>query len=382
MIFNPFMRMEKVENGFILIHTVTQETFKIGIDEGYFLQLYSEDYNTENELLWSEEKRKQAESFFSEKGLLVEENVPETINEKKKDKFNLTKIKLFECSVDPFFEKHKKMIRILTNPISQMIYLSLIIIAIFMIQWKNSEIEHVLLGYVRYQKLYHSYPVIDIVLVYALILLTMCIHEAAHMVMCEQAGGKVGKAGVLLYFFQPALFCNLNSLYAIRDKRKKIIAFLAGIYSQWITSSIAVLVYFLLDGACSIKARFLLLYVLLNFLISLYNLIPFTKLDGYWVLGVIWNVQNLYDKSIKVLLSKLHIVANKKQPKEGRLLIYSIGAVIFYVLFWRTALIGVYNIVFHISGKRMAMMILIFFAVLIVHNFMKQMMYFVKNTTR
>lgn len=88
--------------------------------------------------------------------------------------------------------------------------------------------------------------------------------------------------------------------HGFRDKKKKIITLIAGVYVQLIIFSLCSIVYDLYSRHSTWLATFILWNVLMVFS----NILPFIKLDGYWILSNIVEIPNLYEKSLKLALGR------------------------------------------------------------------------------
>lgn len=133
----------------------------------------------------------------------------------------------------------------------------------------------------------------EYVIIYATFLISVCFHEFAHGVVCKYYGGKVGTLGFMLIFFSPAMYCDISGVRVIESKYKKIMASFAGIYVNLFFMSIASL------GFVIFREPILAAFIIMSFTTILSNLIPFVRLDGYWILSFATGITNLYTKSLK-----------------------------------------------------------------------------------
>lgn len=135
--------------------------------------------------------------------------------------------------------------------------------------------------------------VVEYVIIYIAFLISVCFHEFAHGVVCKYYGGKVGTLGFMLIFFSPAMYCDISGIRVIESKYKKIMASFAGIYVNLFFMSMASLFFAICHRP--IWAAF----IIMSFTTILSNLIPFIRLDGYWILSFATGITNLYTKSLK-----------------------------------------------------------------------------------
>lgn len=137
---------------------------------------------------------------------------------------------------------------------------------------------------------------IEEVALIALLELSLIVHECGHMLMCYHYLGEVGKVGLMLFFVQPTLYCNLTCTYFL-DKRKRINIYLAGINAQvFLMALLCLIEIFLGKSFYSIEW-----FIIVDTISVVVNLIPFVKFDGYWVVSSIVGDKNLYTHAIQSL---------------------------------------------------------------------------------
>ena len=346
---HPAVELSLTEDGqFLLINNITQKNYKIGFDEGRFLQQYQHGNTVDFTLDWDSEKQLQAEKLFLEMDILYDETST-VAAPKSKRKLDVIRIKLCEFSIDEFLDKKRTLINLLTSDRCIVVYICIIILALIL-AIINGEylVENVreFLSIINMKQAYlKDISPLDLIIAYCLIILSLCIHELAHVFTCKRYCGKVGKIGIMLYFLQPALYSDLTFLHSINSKKKKARIFFAGVFIQWVLSAIALIVNIFVHNRFNIHLGFLLLFATTNIIISLYNLIPFIKLDGYWILSNLINIQDLYDKSLSHLRNK----CTQKKPlvdfgeEKTALLLYGLAAACFFVFLWVYIILSLYN---------------------------------------
>lgn len=139
-------------------------------------------------------------------------------------------------------------------------------------------------------------------LVWLVVIPMTVIHEFAHGVTCRHFGGKVPEMGVMLIFFQPAMYCNVSDAWRFKERYKRIWVGMAGVYFEMFLWSMAVIVWYLSAPELFLHKMALILVGASGFRCFI-NLIPFIKLDGYYVLSDVLNIPNLRSKSINYLRS-------------------------------------------------------------------------------
>ena len=145
------------------------------------------------------------------------------------------------------------------------------------------------------------------VLLYVLALLTVVMHEFAHGITCKLNGCKVGKIGIIFILFQPAFYCDISGVRMLQNsKHKQIMTSLAGIYLNLFLACISAICFHFTHSHFAATFTF----IQLSFILS--NIVPFIKLDGYWVLSFWTGITNLFTKSRR----GLHYILDGKNKQE------------------------------------------------------------------
>jgi putative peptide zinc metalloprotease protein len=118
----------------------------------------------------------------------------------------------------------------------------------------------------------------EYVLLFILFSLTIALHELAHGLACRYFGCTVGKMGLRLILLVPFAYCDINSIRISLDKKWQIITYLSGIYVHLFALSIASILFY-----TTVQLPVMAVFILLNLFNIVVNLIPFTRLDGYWI---------------------------------------------------------------------------------------------------
>ncbi len=178
----------------------------------------------------------------------------------------------------------------------------------------------------------------DIILTVILYLLSTAAHEMGHAVVCKKYGGKVKSMGILLFYFFPCFYCDVTDIYGIQKRKHRARVALAGVFTNMILGLFTLLVAFLLMFYNIIPLP--LYYFSISCLwVSFYNLIPFVKLDGYWLLSATLGVTNLMDKGFlaayTTIFDRKNIVQMHMTAVKRRLVaLYGVIAFLFKPLFW------------------------------------------------
>ena len=178
----------------------------------------------------------------------------------------------------------------------------------------------------------------DIVITAVLLILSMAAHELAHAVVCKKYGGEVKSIGILLFFLIPCFYCDVTDIYKIREAKHRKRVALSGVYVNAFLGVLFLLVAFVLTMFQIIVLPFYY-FAVASLIVSIYNLIPLVKLDGYWYLSAALNVTNLMDKGVMMAYATFfdrEIIPTLQVTNGHRriLAVYGIAALIFKPLFW------------------------------------------------
>jgi putative peptide zinc metalloprotease protein len=140
----------------------------------------------------------------------------------------------------------------------------------------------------------------------------MTAHEFAHGVVLKHYGGKVEEMGFLVLYFIPAFYCNVSDAWLLK-KRERIWVTLAGGYVQILIWAAATILWRLVAQE-TLLSQICLITVAFSGIMTLLNLIPLIRLDGYYLLSDYLEIPNLQKKSYAYLKHKvlgwLHETAN------------------------------------------------------------------------
>jgi putative peptide zinc metalloprotease protein len=321
---------------FLVKNTYSGRFVRLGIRETKYL-LQALNANEEAIALQMEEVeelpdnlKRQLDEKFEEWEFLYEN----TDKGKQKDKFiDLSKIKLISFNVEklihavyPFYSKFFSrwglfsLIAILIADVSIIIY--------FLLSASEKVQENISL----------VFSIKDIIITVMLFLLSTVAHELGHAVVCKKYGGKVKSMGLLLFYFFPCFYCDVSDIYGIQNKKYRARVALAGIFSNLFLGLFTLLVAFILL-LYNIVPLSLYYFSISCLWVSFYNLIPFVKLDGYWLLSAVLEVTNLMDKGFiaayTTLFDRKNIPnMNMVSVKRRWIALYGVISFIFKPLFW------------------------------------------------
>lgn len=160
--------------------------------------------------------------------------------------------------------------------------------------------------------------------------------------------------GIMLFFLIPCFYCDVSDIYMFKNRKKSFEVAVSGIFVNYSMGTIACILYFVLDSL-GIYMPILMFYYFANIGFVAFNLIPFVKLDGYWIVAALLQVDNLMDKSI---LTFFIGILNPRElrtmtcgfAKKAILFLYGFSAIAFRPVFW---IISVYSACIFLSEKGM-----------------------------
>ncbi|MCD6256884.1 PqqD family peptide modification chaperone [Candidatus Aerophobetes bacterium] len=168
-----------------------------------------------------------------------------------------------------------------------------------------------------------------IIIYYIIMLITVVSHEFAHALTCKRYGGQVNKMGIMLYYFQICAYADTSDAWLFKERYKRILTALNGPLWSLFLASICLWGYYMvtpiIPGTTSqihswlwhlgkdilhIHNTFpegveqvLIMVMTLNFLMSIFNLMPFTETDGYYVFTDLINSPNIRMLSMGYVLN-------------------------------------------------------------------------------
>ena len=122
-------------------------------------------------------------------------------------------------------------------------------------------------------------------------------HEFAHGLTCKAFGGRATEVGVLLvYYFLPALYCNVTGIHLIPQRNRRLWVIATGVYWQLLVGSGCLFAWSLVAPE-TLLADVLLGFGLGSLVDVVFNANPLIKLDGYYFLSQWLRLPNLLDRS-------------------------------------------------------------------------------------
>ncbi len=171
------------------------------------------------------------------------------------------------------------------------------------------------------------------------IYLSIFFHELGHCSACVCYGIRHGEIGVGIYFIYPVLYADVAQSWNLSRLRRAIVD-CAGIYFQLIMGSIGCLLWIWTGKP------FWRIFVYSTLLSAAFNMNPFLRLDGYWLLADMTGVPSLYRASDEILTYTFRSLVRRKSVAErpdtlrrprwvaAFLALYCVGTVWFFAYFF------------------------------------------------
>jgi putative peptide zinc metalloprotease protein len=185
-------------------------------------------------------------------------------------------------------------------------------------------------------------------------------HEFAHGLTCKAFGGRATEIGALLiYYFLPALYCNVSGIHLIPQRGRRLWVIAAGVYWQLMVGTVALLAWFAL-APYTLLADLAFVFFCGGVLDVAFNGNPLIKLDGYYFLSQLLRMPNLMDRSRaywhglwrRIVFGERHEDSTRFSRRERAILaafglasfIYTTALMVFIVVFVGGYLIDWYHL--------------------------------------
>ena len=167
------------------------------------------------------------------------------------------------------------------------------------------------------------YQPVAIVLLYALLVVSIVFHEFGHAAAARYGGAKPGAVGAGLYIIWPVFYTDVTDAYRL-NRAGRLRTDLGGVYFNAI--------FILGTVAAYLGTGFepLLLVILVQHLQMLYQFLPFVRLDGYYIIGDLVGVPDMFSR-IKPTLKSL-LPGRPQDPRVSELKPWVRRVVTAYVL--------------------------------------------------
>ncbi|HLW88055.1 MAG TPA: HlyD family efflux transporter periplasmic adaptor subunit [Terriglobales bacterium] len=128
-----------------------------------------------------------------------------------------------------------------------------------------------------------------------------CIHETAHGLTCKHFGGNVEKMGFTLMYFAPSFFCDVSQVWIYGGPVQRMATAIAGIWIDLIVCVVATVVWWGTATGMTLHDLAYKVMMVTGIGVSLLNLNPLIKLDGYLIFSELIREPDLKEKSTAYL---------------------------------------------------------------------------------
>lgn len=178
------------------------------------------------------------------------------------------------------------------------------------------------------------------IIITILLILIFFLHELGHSSSLYYFGENPHKIGIGLYLFAPVMFADVTDSWKLNNKQRMVVD-IGGLYFQLIASCIYLFIFLISDH------NVFLITALFSFVIGIFNLNPFVKMDGYWLLSDFLNITDLKQSARKKTLHCIQYLFKKEfscRIQDIIFVSYYLVSFIFrfafiaYMLFWNIEL--------------------------------------------
>nr|MBA2244815.1 PqqD family protein [Gemmatimonadota bacterium] len=127
------------------------------------------------------------------------------------------------------------------------------------------------------------------------------IHEFGHGLTCKHFGGEVHEMGVMLLYFSPALYCNVDDAWTFEKKAHRLWVTFAGGWTGLLLAALAALVWISTEPGSLPHHLALITMLMGGSAVLILNFNPLIPLDGYYALMDWLEVPNLRARSFEYL---------------------------------------------------------------------------------
>lgn len=187
-----------------------------------------------------------------------------------------------------------------------------------------------------------------IVILWLTSLVVILIHELGHGVTCKYFGGEVHELGVMLIYFQPAFYCNVNDAWGFPSLRARLWVTAAGSWIQLVVASGAAVVWYLAQPGTLASQVAVATMIVGGAMTIVTNMNPLIPLDGYFALTDWLEIPNLRLRALGYFgwwvrrhVLRLDLPEPAATDRERRVfLVYGalalcyIGAIFGFLTFW------------------------------------------------
>ncbi len=177
-------------------------------------------------------------------------------------------------------------------------------------------------------------------------------HETAHGLTCKHFGGQVESMQFLLMFFAPTFMCDCTQVWVVGDRKARISTIIAGIWGDLMICVAATFIWWGTATGMFVHDLAYKVMMVTGIGVTILNLNPLIKLDGYYLLSELIDETGLKEQSTIYVSSwvRKHIfrlpVEIEYVPRHRRVLyiVYSVLSGVYSYALLAVVVIFVYHI--------------------------------------
>jgi len=177
-------------------------------------------------------------------------------------------------------------------------------------------------------------------------------HESGHGLTCKHFGARVEKMQFILMYFQPTFVCDCTQVWIVGDKKARISTIIAGIWIDFILCMAATTIWWGTATGMFIHDFAYKVMMITGIGVTLLNLNPLIKLDGYYLLAELIDETDLKERSTSYVSSwtRKHIFRLPAEvewvPRHRRVLyaVYSLISGVYSYLLMILVVVFAYHI--------------------------------------
>lgn len=230
--------------------------------------------------------------------------------ETRKNKFNPFKIKVRLFNPNRFMKEDSVITKLFH-------YLSVIggplslLVGILLFRGNISNPETFLAGVMEE---FSSVGIADIILFAVTALVSLALHEFAHMVTARRYGVNVPEIGVMLYFLIPCAYTNISGINLLESKGKRLTVLLSGSLTNLGIIGACLAISALVPSP--VVAMFTSVAILFNLGAIFMNTMVLLKFDGYYILETILDEPKFREKAISHMLGFVKLTFSKNKEAK------------------------------------------------------------------
>lgn len=126
----------------------------------------------------------------------------------------------------------------------------------------------------------------------------------------------------MLFYFRPAFYCDANDAWRLPTRRARFAVAAAGIKANLgcaVLLAVTLIAWMRTDSDVTLLKQVVLELALINVITAVMNLIPFVKLDGYWMLATAMGRPNLRAEAVQQAAECWALIRRQRTSAEQRL---------------------------------------------------------------